>query len=64
MNDIQVADAGIQNYALDKCVMPADFDRRTEKPDGVAWMPDIMCVQSPQLWRPGLLVEIMVTAAK
>jgi len=23
-----------------------------------------MCVQSPQLWRPGLLVEIMVTAAK
>jgi enamine deaminase RidA (YjgF/YER057c/UK114 family) len=23
-----------------------------------------MCVLSPQLWRPGLLVEIMVTAAK
>jgi enamine deaminase RidA (YjgF/YER057c/UK114 family) len=23
-----------------------------------------MCVNSPQLWRPGLLVEIMVTAAK
>ena len=23
-----------------------------------------MCVQSPQLWRPGLLVEIMVTAAR
>jgi hypothetical protein len=28
MNDIQVADAGIQNYALDKCAMPADFGNR------------------------------------
>lgn len=24
-DDIQVADAGAQNYALDKCAMPADF---------------------------------------
>jgi hypothetical protein len=28
MNDIQVADAGTQNYALDKCAMPADFGNR------------------------------------
>jgi hypothetical protein len=27
-DDIQVADAGIQNYALDKCAMPADFGNR------------------------------------
>jgi hypothetical protein len=28
MNDIQVADAGTQNYALDKCAMPEDFGNR------------------------------------
>jgi hypothetical protein len=27
-DDIQVADAGIPNYALNKCVMPADFGNR------------------------------------